>query len=354
MSVGASTLSALAVPLNVQILMTLADSSRSASDLLAAVGDPPRSTSHKRLRELTDLGALHRSRQRQFPRQVNYELTSTGERMLDLAASLERWLAGAPGGRIALGTQSAKRMVDTLAAGWKSLIVAALVDRPYSLTELDRRVDSVPYPSIERRLVALRETGLVRVASVDAKGTPYEATEWLRRAAEPLLTAASFELNPAEETDALTDEVRAALLLVMPLLQLPPRSEGTLVIAILPGQVDAQTRDPEGATLLIRGGRVAVSTPEIDESAPTWALGTPGFWLDAVLTGEIDQLRIGGEAPQLGTDLATGVHRGLLALGSGRPLTGNLTYRARTTKQHILQEQQSRIGAPNSGTPTQP
>jgi DNA-binding HxlR family transcriptional regulator len=204
-------------------------------------------------------------------------------------------------------------MVDALVEGWSSSIVAALLDRPHSLTELDRLVDSLPYPSLERRLVALREMGLVEVASVAARGTPYEVTEWLRRAAAPLLGAAAFEVNPEDDAGPQPSEIRTALLLAMPLLHLPPRSEGTLIIAILPEQTDAaQPRKPDGATLEIRAGRVAECSPEIDESAPTWALGTPEFWLDAALTGEIDRLRIGGKDPQLGSDLATGVHDSLV------------------------------------------
>jgi DNA-binding HxlR family transcriptional regulator len=344
MSARTSTLCALAVRLNVEILMTLSDSPRSASDLLAAVGDPPRSTAHKRLRELTDLGALHRSRQRRFPRQVNYELTPDGEQMLDLAASLERWLAGAPDGRATLGTQRAKRMIDVLVAGWKASIVSTLVDRPHSLTELDRLVDTVPYPSLERRLVALREMGLVRVASTAARGTPYEVTEWLRRAAAPLLAAAAFEVSPADDINPRPSEVRAGLLLAMPLLRLPGRSEGTLVIAIVPDQTNGKVRKPDGATLKIRGGRVAECIPKIDESAPTWALGTPGFWLDAALTGEIDRLRIGGRTPQLGADLATGVHHSLFMAerDEASSLSGaDPANRARSAKQRDLQAQHS-------------
>jgi DNA-binding HxlR family transcriptional regulator len=294
------------------ILRALAGRPHSASELLEAVGNPPRSTAQKRFRELAEFGAMHRSRQREFPRQVIYELMGNGDRMLDLAVSLECWLAGAPGGRAVLGTQKARRMVDVLSAGWSSSIIATLATHPHSLTELDRLVDSVPYPSLERRLVALREIGLVRVASTAARGTPYEATDWLRRAAAPLLVAASFKGAPVDNVGLRASEVRAALLLAMPLLRLPSRSEGTLVIAILADPADAaQPREADGATLEIRAGRVVECLPEVDDSAPTWALGTAEFWSDAALNGEIAPLRIGGKTPKLGTDLATGIYRSL-------------------------------------------
>ena len=44
-----------------------------------------------------------------------------------------------------------------------------------------------------RRVGALRKTGLVRIAKAKVRGTPYEATDWLRRAVAPLLTAADLE-----------------------------------------------------------------------------------------------------------------------------------------------------------------
>lgn len=312
---GARTLSALATPLNVEILRALADGPRSAPELLESLGDPPRTTAHKRLHELVDLGALGQHRGSEFPRKTIYELTPGGERMLELEPAVARWLTEAPTGSIFLGSLVAKRVIATLVAGWSASIIVALADRPTSLTELDRLVDSVSYPSLERRLVALRDIGLVKIAKAKMRGTPYEATDWLRRAVAPLLTAAALEERRASNSAALeATEMRAVLLLTMPLVRLSPQSHGRLAVVVHPEATRTdvpERRAPVGATLEIRDGRVAGCVPEIDENAPNWALGTPTYWTESVLSGIIDRLRIGGRNPQLGADLTAALHQAL-------------------------------------------
>ena len=55
-------------------------------------------------------------------------------------------------------------------------------------------------------------------------------------------------------------------------------------------------------------GRVVSSAPEIVAKPSTWAIGTPEAWFDLAIDGRIDDLRIGGERPQLALSLATGIH----------------------------------------------
>ena len=40
----------------------------------------------------------------------------------------------------------------------------------------------------------------------------------------------------------------------------------------------------------------------------TWAIGTSDAWLDAVIDGRMEDLRIGGAQPQLACDLAQGLN----------------------------------------------
>lgn len=304
----------MATPLNLEILKALSTGPRSVPVLLEALGDPPRTTAHKRLRELVDLGALGRRRDSGFPRTTTYTLTPGGERMLELEPTVARWLAAAPKGRLSLGSSVARKAIEALVEGWSSSIIAALAHQPASLTEIDRRVDSVPYPSLERRVVALRKTGLVRIAKAKVRGTPYEATDWLRHAVAPLLTAADLERRASSASALDAREIWAVLLLTLPRVRLPPQSHGRLAVVVHPESRRAdepERRAPIGATLEIRGGRVVDCVLEIDEAVPSWALGTPTYWSDAALDGTVDRLRVGGCKPQLGIALATGVHREL-------------------------------------------
>jgi hypothetical protein len=73
-----------------------------------------------------------------------------------------------------------------------------------------------------------------------------------------------------------------------------------------------EPRDEEpklaGVTVEVEHGRVASCVPEICAEPTTWAIGTPETWLDVVIDGRIDDLRIGGLRPQLALDLASGIH----------------------------------------------
>jgi DNA-binding HxlR family transcriptional regulator len=274
---------------------------------------------HNRLKDLVELGALDRRRTGSFPREGVYELTGDGERMLDLERTVVRWLADAPEGELRLGTPAAKRVIDTLVAGWNTSIVTSLAGHPNSLTELDRLVESVPYPSLERRVIALREAGLISVAEGVGPGTPYEATTWLRQAAAPLLAAAVAEHRSSTLSSLQAPEMRAVLLLAAPLVRLPSRSRGKLAVVVYPESTtegEPESSAPIGANLSIRKGRVVDFTMGIDEAAPNWALGTPSYWSDAALDGIVDRLRVGGVKPRLGLDLATGVHRNLSELSA--------------------------------------
>lgn len=106
---------------------------------------------------------------------------------------MEAWLVAAPGARIALGTPAARRAIVALLEGWATGIVDALATRPLSLTELDAAIPALSYPALERRLTAMRRSGLVRSVLSGNGRTRYTVGDWLLRAAAPLAAAASWE-----------------------------------------------------------------------------------------------------------------------------------------------------------------
>lgn len=62
-----------------------------------------------------------------------------------------------------------------------------------------------------------------------------------------------------------------------------------------------------------RGESQAVVTcwTDIQTGPPTWGVGTADAWLDAVIDGSIERLRIGGNDPQFALDLVAGLHTAL-------------------------------------------
>lgn len=98
------------------------------------------------------------------------------------STTLQAWLQLSPAGPIELGSIAAKSAIKALVEGWGSNIVRALATRPLSLTELNSLIPRISYPSLERRLTAMRQVNLLETQSTHGRTTPYEVTEWLRRA----------------------------------------------------------------------------------------------------------------------------------------------------------------------------
>jgi DNA-binding HxlR family transcriptional regulator len=311
MLAGASTLSTLTFPLNVKFLTRLAEAPHSSTELLESVGSSSRTTGLKRLGELQRIGAVKRTRRHEFPRRVIFEQTLIGGELLSLAQNVELWLDQAPGGNLLFGSPIANRVTQTLVEGWNSTIVTSLACGPASLTELDRRVTPVSYPALERRLRAMRATGLVTTATGAGRGTPYVATDWLKRAGVLLLTAAALEGSSGAETELHTDDLRAALLLAVSGTRIDPDRHGVVALAVAPGPRAGEgngTPRASGATIVVKSGQVRGAVARIHGSASTWALGTPASWLTAVSQGDMTQLRFGGRSPRLATEVVQALH----------------------------------------------
>ncbi|HEX5610066.1 MAG TPA: winged helix-turn-helix domain-containing protein [Solirubrobacterales bacterium] len=307
MRAGGYALSLLSVPLNVHVLQALAEESRSLTDLRRAVGSPPQTTMRGHLRTLTDIGVLKRRRQNEFPGALDFELGGPGRDLLKVGGVLQGWLAAAPDGPIPLGGIAAKSAIKALVEGWSSTVVRAVAARPLSLTDLNRLISEHNYPSLERRLGALRLAGLIEACPGKTRGTPYTVTDWLRRGVGPLAAAARWErAYVVEETAAIGRiDIEASFLLAVPLLNLPPEVSGACRLAV---ELRSNGGEPglAGVFIEIEQGRVRSCVCRLQGEADAWASGTPKSWMRAIDEGGADRLEIGGD-----WDLATAVLGGM-------------------------------------------
>jgi DNA-binding HxlR family transcriptional regulator len=260
---------------------------------------------------LREVGALEKRKADGARNAIATALTPAGEEMLDVPAVLERWLAQRPNGPIAIDDERVKAAVKAVAEGWSSTLMRALAISPRSLTELSSLIPDVSYPSLERRIGWMRASGQITAQPKESRSTPYAPTEWLRRAVAPLCVAGRCERRHLDGAPPITDvEVEAAFLLSLPLLQLPKSSEGSCLLA---SPTDTAEPGGEAAALAgtmveVRGGEIVSFTVEIPPAPTTWAIGSSDAWLDAVIDGRFENLRIGGTNPQLACDLAQGLH----------------------------------------------
>lgn len=285
--------------------------------LRRAIGSPPQTTMRGHLRTLAELGIVARHRQNEFPGSVDYELTAAGLDLLAVREALGAWLLQAPAGPVSLGSAAAKSTVKALTDGWSATIVRALAARPLSLTDLNRLISAHNYPSLERRLGAMRLAGLVEPSPNGGRRTPYLVSEWLRRSVAPLAAAARWERRHISDRAAPMGriDVESFFLLVASLLRLSPEQTGScrLVAEVRNAEGD---HDLAGALVEVREGEVVSCVSRLRGEAGCWAAGSVTTWLRALLGEEAERLELGGDR-ELATSLVEGLHGTLFRVGQG-------------------------------------
>jgi DNA-binding HxlR family transcriptional regulator len=190
---GTRTLNLVAAPLNAPIMRALQEEPKRQADLRDEIGHAAQTTLRTQLKKLCDAGAIKKRRRNRFPGVLEYGLTKAGVDLLSVAGSLEAWLRKSPVGPLELSSRPARAAVKALANGWEATIAHALADTALTLTELNNAIAQLSYPSVERRLAAMRLAGLVEARNTDGPGTPYGLTEWAREGLGLIAAAARWE-----------------------------------------------------------------------------------------------------------------------------------------------------------------
>lgn len=289
-------MSLLAVPLNVQVLRALADGPMPLVQLRRVVGAPPQTTMRVQLRALTEAAILERDRQQDFPGSVCYRLTPGGKDLVALAEVVQHWLKDSPDPPIDLGTPAAKSVLKAALEAWSTSIVRALAAKPLCLTDLSQLIPGISYPSLERRLSALRLAGLIEASSGGGRGTPYRPAAWLRRFVIPLMCGTRWERRYAAEVapPVRRMDVEAALLLIAPLLRLAADQSGSCRVAVELASADRSSAHA-GGVLGFKQGRLVSCISRLEQPAEGWASGGISAWMDALIEGDFERLEIGGD-----------------------------------------------------------
>ena len=284
---------------------------RRLAELQEKIGWSAEATIRGAIGNLREVGALEKRRTEGARNAVATALTPAGEEMLTVPEVLEDWLRRCPKGPIAIDDGHVKVAVKALAEGWSSTLMRALASSPLTLTELSGLIHDVSYPGLERRVSWMRATGQISALPKKARGTPYVPTEWLRRAIAPLAVASRCERRNLDDAPPITDiEVETAFLLALPLVRLPRATHGSCLLA---SRTDPAVGDEEGPGLAgtaveVADGEIVSNTVTVARKPATWALGTSSVWLDALIDGRFEALRIGGANPQLALDLVQSLH----------------------------------------------
>jgi DNA-binding HxlR family transcriptional regulator len=292
---GAYALSLLAAPINVQAVLALEPGPKSLVELRRAAGSPPPTTFRGHLKTLDEIGVLERRRKSEIGAKAEYELLESGRELLSVAATLQGWLGEAPEGPITLGSAAAKSAVKAAAEGWSTGIMRALASKPLTLTELDRLITDVTYPSLERRLEAMRLAGQIEAVPSKGRGTPYTVTEWLRKAIAPLIAGVHWERTHfAERTVPVTRvDVEAAFMIVIPMLKLPADVSGTSRLAVQLNGSNGQRL--AGVMVEVEKGQVGNCTSRLEGNPAASGIGSATAWIRAVTDPDSERLEINGD-----------------------------------------------------------
>ena len=119
----------------------------------------------------------------------------------------------------------------------------------------------------------------------------------------------------AEVTDPLTRiDIEAAFLLAVPLVDLDVTHSGACLLAVdTGGRGPGQPTDRlAGVHVEVEEGRSRPAARASSTTPETWVLGSTSAWVDAILEGKADRLRIGGSRVNLAEDLVRRLHTSLL------------------------------------------
>jgi DNA-binding HxlR family transcriptional regulator len=313
---GGTVLSLIAGPLSVPILRAHLDGPLRLPELRERIGGAAQTTLRGQVGNLRAIGALERHVRSGMPYTVENELTAAGRGVLDVARIVEAWLAQAPQGSIPLGSEPAKGAIRSLVGGWGSTMLRALAARPLALTELSSVIHELSYPALERRLSAMRAARQVELTPNGGRGAkPYAVTEWTRQAVASLVAAGRCECEHfAEVAEPHTRvDIEAAFLLAAPLADLTVNHGGSCLLAVDTGlEHDGESKERlAGVHIEVTEGAVSSCASLWEQEPRTWALGTVNSWVEAILEGRLERLRMGGADPRLATALIEGVHASL-------------------------------------------
>lgn len=310
MRAGGKTLTQLGSPRNFLILRSLTEGPQDQRELRRDAGFPAPSTLRGHLEALEKEGVIEKRRRDSFPGNLEYDLTEPGKELLAVAESLGRWLAAAPRGPIELGSDPAKAAIKGLVEGWSAAVLTTLADRPLSLTELDKRIAAVSYPTLERCLDTMRLAEQLEVGKRSSKGTPYTVTDWLRRGLGPLALGARWEhrhqpdgVDPIDPSD-----IDGALMLGSPLFKLSGNVSGVCQLAVkIP---DGKKQRRSLGFVEVQGGEIGFRAVYPQVKPDAWASGTMDTWFATVIDADTSGLKVGGNT-ELAEAVFDGVRQGL-------------------------------------------
>lgn len=265
--------------------------------------------------KLAELGLVDRQEEQGVPSKVVHSLSDPeGRELYDLVvayagASLQRL----PHGGIAPPDWGP---LAAFADFWEAGIVDALSHRPRSLTELDHGDHGLSFHQVGRRTALLSRGGFLAEAGGAGKRRRYTLTTKARRAMGLIAGVGRWRRRHAVrpgDTGLSAGEAAWLLRAALPLVALPEHGGKRFELRIAP---EGALGGAEPIWAAVHGDGAVVCCPDPPEGVDCAAHGGVAAWLDSVLDGPRNGLKVKGDS-QLILDCLRRLHGTLGGSGNG-------------------------------------
>jgi DNA-binding HxlR family transcriptional regulator len=264
----------------------------------------------RHLATLLAAGAIDRRELRRLRRQVQYSLTDSGARLVEVMSGVEHWLARHPERDLDLVSPIGWRAFGVLGDAWSAGVIQLLSVKPRDQAHLASATKLSPH-KLERELRALEGAGLI-AATARTKNRPvlYRLSEWGARGVAVLAFGSYWERTAEERPVAVSPaDVVAALFAALPLVRAPQSMFGVCSLTVEPESGAQDNGRSAALRVAIAGGAIVPEPTSAGQSSPdAWLHGTVRDWLAAAVEGRRSALH-GGGRPELTAALLFGLHR---------------------------------------------
>ena len=280
---------------NGPILMALGPRSLRTKKLTEKVPTYAPRTVYRHARKLAELGLVDREEVAGVPSTVIHCLSPAGRdlyRLLDTysEASLP-WVTG-PGSGDGLWT-----VCGLLGEMWTNGWVEELGQGGRSATDLAEFTSKMTFHQVSRRTQQLLSWNLLHESAGRGQRRRYQLSDQTRHAMALMVGLGRWRqqyVDGEEEGGLTVGEMSTVLRASLPLLQLPEHQERSIKLGIV-GTTGLDGQRGSAALTAHVSASGAVSCVKERAAEDAWAIGTVGTWFAALLDGDREQIRTGGD-----------------------------------------------------------
>ncbi|HET8955975.1 MAG TPA: winged helix-turn-helix transcriptional regulator [Solirubrobacterales bacterium] len=298
------------------ILMALGAEPLRTMELTERVAGYSPRTVYRYATRLTQLGVIARDEEEGVPSKVVHSLTTPrGRELYELVAAyagvaMKRLRSGEIGG----AEWGALALVAEL---WESGMIDALNLEPKSLTELAHGEHGLSFHQVSRRASIFARSGFVREIPGTGRYRRFALTDKTRLAMGLVAGIGRWRRRhvvPKGSTGLSAREAAGLMRTALPLIVLPGHTGKSFELRVAPAEESEKSVEPVWANVADDGS--IVNSPAAPEAVDGAAQGNVVAWVDSVLDGPRNGLRVKGDA-ELISDCLRALHASLWRNGNG-------------------------------------